>query len=413
MTTFDHHSVEFAAGWRDELRDMRQHCPVAHTDAHDSYWIVTKYADAQRVLRDHKVFASARDLVGDGWSTSGGVTIPTNQGRMGFMEMDPPESLAYRKIINPWMSRLAVREYRPRITEIVDWAIDQFIEDGTVDVVTQLANPIPAIVTLDVLGIDLVDWRTYAEAAHGAAFREPGSGTKLKWMMQNVRELVRDGAHDPLGLIASWKAATVGGEPLSDNMVCELIFMVINGGTDTTTSLIANSIVELQRRTDLRQRLVDEPALVPAAVQELLRYCVPSTGVARTTLAPTEIGQCPIGAGERVLLLLASTNFDDEQFPHPDVLDFDRPSNQHLSFGTGGHRCVGAELATAELEVFLERFLSRIPEFRVDLDRVQAYPTMPLVNGHIVVPTTFSPARRVSPISELPHLTQPRLRPID
>jgi cytochrome P450 len=130
-------------------------------------------------------------------------------------------------------------------------------------------------------------------------------------------------------------------------------------------------------------------------------------------VAPTEIGRCPIGAGERVLLLLASTNFDDEQFPHPDVLDFDRPSNQHLSFGTGGHRCVGAELATAELEVFLERFLSRIPEFHVDLDRVQAYPTMPLVNGHIAVPTTFTPGRRVSPIGDLPHLRQPRLRPLD
>ena len=409
---FDHHSPEFADNWHQELRHLRTHCPVAHTDAQGSFVVVTKHEDAQQVLRDFKVFASARDLAGDDWKTTGGVTIPTNQGRMGFMEMDPPESLKHRKIVNPWLSRAAVQGYRPRIAEIVNWCIDRVVETGSIEFVDDLANPVPAIVTLDVLGIDLADWQQYADAAHGAVFREPGSGQKLKWMARNVRDILQNESYSPDGLIAAWASATIDGERLSEDMVYELIYMVINGGTDTTTSLIANAVIQIDKNPEIREQLLADPARIPGAVQEFLRYCVPSTGVARTATANAEIRGCPVDAGERILVVLASANFDEEVFDDPERVEIDRTPNAHLSFGTGGHRCVGAELATAEMEVVLAEVLRRLPDFKIDQGSVKRYPTMPLVNGHISVPATFSAGPSLGMgSSDVPTLTQPRLRP--
>ena len=408
---FDHHSTEFAVNWRSALREMRGACPVAHSDAHGGFYSVTRHADIDAVLREDRTFASGRDLNGDGWSTAGGVTIPTNAGRMGFMEIDLPVSTQYRRLVNPWLSRAAVGAYRPRILQIADWCIDQFVETGSSEMVHELASPLPALVTLDTLGIPLDDWRTYADAAHGAAFREPGSGQKLKWVAANVRELVRTGAYHTDGLIASWCRAEIDGKPLEQEMVCELVYMVLNGGIDTTTSTISNAIVILDAHADLRQQLMSEPERIPAAVQELIRFAVPSTGIARTVLAETEVGGCPVQAGDRLLLLLASANFDEDVFPDPDAFRIDRERNPHLSFGVGPHRCVGADLATAEVEVLLETLLQRIPGFTVRTDGLRRYPTMPLVNGYITVPCSFPPGPRRSTPSPSPVLTTARLEP--
>ena len=148
-------------------------------------------------------------------------------------------------------------------------------------------------------------------------------------------------------------------------MICELIYMVLNGGIDTTTSTISNAIVILDEHPDLRQQLLAEPERIPAAVQELIRYAVPSTGIARTVLAETEVGGCPVQPGDRILLLLASANFDEDVFQDPDAFRIDRERNPHLSFGVGPHRCVGADLAATEVEVLLETLLQRIPDFTV------------------------------------------------
>ena len=408
---FDHHSAEFAANWRSALREMRATCPVAHSHAHDGFYSVTRHADIDAVLREDRTFASGRDLTGDGWSTAGGVTIPTNTGRMGFMEIDLPVSTQYRRLVNPWLSRAAVAAYRPRILQIADWCIDQFVETGSSEMVHELASPLPAVVTLDALGIPLDDWRTYADAAHGAAFRQPGSGQKLKWVAANVRELVRTGAYHPDGLIASWCRAEIDGQPLEQEIICELIYMVLQGGIDTTTSTISNAIVILDANADVRRQLTSEPERSPAAVQELIRFAVPSTGIARTVLADTEVGGCPVQPGDRLLLLLASANFDEDVFPDADAFRIDRERNPHLSFGVGPHRCVGADLAAAEVEVLLETLLRRIPEFTVSTDGLRRYPTMPLVNGYIKVPCTFPPGQRRSAPSPSPVLTEPRLGP--
>jgi cytochrome P450 len=143
-----------------------------------------------------------------------------------------------------------------------------------------------------------------------------------------------------------------------------------------------------------------------------LRFCAPSIGIARTAVEPAEIHDVQICPGERLLLLLSSANFDAERFEEPERVDVERTPNPHLSFGFGAHRCLGAELATAELEIAVGELMRRFPDFAVTRDGVESYRTIPLVNGYVSVPITFAPAPRESAtVSALPVLTAPPLRP--
>lgn len=142
---FDHHTEYFAQHWRETYAAMRQRCPVAHSDEHGGFYVVTRYDDVKRVLQDPATFACRRDIEFDG-HTTGGVTVPVNPVRMGFMEMDPPDSQSYRKVLAPRFSAKAIKEYRPRMAEIVTWMVDRVIESGRIDFVDDLANPLPALV---------------------------------------------------------------------------------------------------------------------------------------------------------------------------------------------------------------------------------------------------------------------------
>lgn len=410
--TFDHATERFAEEWREQLAAMRGTCPVAHTDAHGGFYAVSRYADVQSALRDYRTFSSDRDLDGGTWSSEGGATIPRNRGRLSFMEMDPPESVAFRRLVSQWFSRLAIDAYRPRLREIIGWAFDRVSDRGSTDVVTDLANPIPAIVTMDFLGIDLREWHLYGDAIHSGARRAPGSGQKLKVMMHEVDELVsRTDLHQD-GLIAHLLRAEVDGRPLDRDIAREIIFTLLNGGIDTTTSMIASSVVQIDAHPDARELLRNDPGAIPTTVQELLRYCAPATGAARTVTAETEIEGVALHPGERVLLLLSSANFDESSFVDADRLDPCRAPNTHVSFGFGPHRCLGAELATAELEIFVAELIARMPDFTVDRAAVTPYPTIPLVNGYVSVPIMFSP-RPPGHVAgdDIPRLTAPRLAP--
>lgn len=151
---FDQHTEEFPEHWREIYTDMRQKCPVAHSGRHGGYWVVTRYDDVKSALQDPENFASGRNLtIGD--RVVSGATIPSNAVRMGSMEMDPPGTGAYRKILTPWLSRKSINAYRPRMAEIVSWAVDKFIGSGRVDVVDDLSNPVPALISLDYFGFPL------------------------------------------------------------------------------------------------------------------------------------------------------------------------------------------------------------------------------------------------------------------
>lgn len=399
MDPFDHHSEDFAQHWPQIYANMRGSCPVAHSDRHGGFFILTQYNDVKRALRDSDTFVCGRDLTCGDTVVDGGVTVPTNATRMGMMEMDPPESQSYRTVLAPWLSRKAIESYRPRMEEIVSWTIDRIIESGSIDFVDDISNPLPAMVSLDYFGLSLEKWDDYATILHKAAYREKHSAREVETLLNDVRATVQERRAKPAtrgDLTDALLTAEVNGAPIDDDMVAELLFMLLNGGIDTSTALIASMFLYLDEHPDERSALATDAALIPTAVDEMLRYLTPGTGVARTVARPVEIGGEHLEPGSRVWLALGSANHDSDIFADPERVKLDRENNgRHLAFGFGLHRCLGAFLAPMEMAVLLEAVLRRLPDYRIDRARVRRYPTIPLVNGYIAMPGTFTPGTKV------------------
>ena len=401
VDAFDHHTESFAQHWREIYRDLRTSCPVAHTEAHGGFHVVTRYADVKRVMKDPETFACGRDLTfdtDDGPVVTGGVTIPINPVRMGMMETDPPLSQAYRRPLANLFTAKAVAAYEPRLAEIVTWTVDRVIGDGRLDFVDDLANPLPAMVSLDYFGLPLDKWEQYATALHKAAYREKGSARAVLALVEDLREVVagrRPTAGERGDVIDRLLTAEVNGAPLPEDEVVNQVFMLLNGGIDTSTALIAGMFLHLGEHPDERGALAADPTLIPAAVDEMLRYFTPGPGVARTVTASVELGGVTLRPGDRILLALSSANNDPAVFEDPDEVRLDRPNSaKHLAFGTGLHRCLGAFLAPAEMRLLLEEVLRRMPDYEIDRDRVVHYPTIPLINGWIAMPATFTPGNK-------------------
>ncbi|MGV0872842.1 cytochrome P450 [Mycolicibacterium sp. XJ879] len=396
---FNHHSPEFATHWREQYAEMRAKCPVAHSDEFGGFYIATDFSSVQQILHDPQNFRCGRGLdVGTGETIPGGVTIPTNPVRMGMMEMDPPRSQTLRKIIAGRFSKKAVNDYAPRMQALVSWCVDRVIERGSIDFVDDLANPTPALITVDYLGLPLTNWEFYATTLHKAAYREKGSASAVGEMLDDIRAIVRDRQSQRRGddsVIEQLLDGQEDGEPISEDIAVEMIFMLLNGGIDTTTALIANSFLFFDEHRDKWEWLREDLSRVPAAVDELIRYTSPSTGVARTVANPVTVHDVDLEPGDRVLLALGSANADPEVFDDPAEVHLDRQRNRHLSFGSGMHRCIGTYVAVQEMTLLLREVLRRLPDYRIRRDKVVAYPTVPLVNGYIAMPATFTPGPKL------------------
>ncbi|KQX19568.1 MULTISPECIES: cytochrome P450 [unclassified Sphingomonas] len=407
----DHHSAAFAHDHLDLYRDARAHCPILRSDAHGGFAILTRYADNRAALRNHEAFASGRFRSGE--RLDGGVAIPPNGMRIGMIEMDGDEARLLRALLQPWFTIAAVEAAAPRIAQISAWLIDRIIARGACDVVEDIAKPMPSLLILDILGLPLDRWRDYGRVLHEAVAKSSGSIDGLRWLADDLRTSVAERRCHPEGLIAALAAAEVDGRPLGDAMVCELAMMLLFGGTDTTIAAIGHALRHLTEHPDDRRRLIERPALIPAAVEEILRLHSPSTGVARTVTAPVEIGGERFEPGQRVLCAINSANRDDGVFADGEAFDLDRPKRPHLAFGWGAHACLGQNLARADLRILLGEILARMPDFAVDVAASERYASIPLVNGHARMPMRFTPGEPRSPVGDgLPVLTAARLRPV-
>jgi cytochrome P450 len=404
MPEFDHHSTAFAENWREQYGELRQSCPVAPVDGHGGFTLLTRYADIKHVLLSAKDFVCGRDLKIEGvpGAVPGGVTIPTNPFRMGMMEMDPPRSQKLRKLLVPWFSAKAVELNAVHVHDLVTWCIDRVIESGHIDLVDDLANPLPTLVTLDLMGLPLQNWEAYARILHGAAYREKGSVKGLNWLRDDIRAIIQQRKADPPAVrspIDALLAAEVDGEALPDELVLELVYMLLSGGVDTSTALVATGVRFLSAHPEIADELRADPALIPNAVDEMIRYFTPGTGVARTAAHDTEIGGVPVKAGERILLGLGAANLDPAEFDNPDTLDIHRNATRQLAFGAGVHRCLGSFLAPREVGILIAEVLRRMPDLKVDEAGVRPYETIPLVGGFRAMPATFTPGPKIGRIS--------------
>lgn len=385
---FDHHAPAFVHDNYDLYRDLRARCPVAHTAAHGGFWVVTGYDEVFQVARDDITFSSA----------DGGVIPPTDVGRLLPIMADPPKLAGYRHLLNPFLTVRSVLDLEPFIRRSVDEAIDRFIARGNADLVLELANPIPAMTTMRLLGLDPAGWRIFAEPLHDVMYSRPGpenreAQRRVHGFTARIVEEVEARRRKPRAdMISTLLASEFDGRRISVEEVCDLVRMVIFGGMDTVVAALGNAFLQLDRHPDIRARLIADRSLLPGAIEEFLRFDAPIQGFCRRVTTDTVVGDQAIKAGETVFMVWASANRDVKVFGDTsEVLAIDRSPNRHFTFGIGGHRCQGATMARTEMRIVLDRVLERLPDYRVLWDRVVGPETVGSSYGQREVPVVFAP----------------------
>ncbi len=391
---FDHHTSARLLNADHAYAELRNRCPVAWTDAHDGYWVATSYAAADRVAKEHRTF-----------STTKGITIPPPPyGQTAMVDFDPPEHTAYRRALNPVLSQDAVDERLvPRIEYWADVLIDQIIERGEVDLMYDLAVPIPTAVTLEWLGWEQRDeWWPIGEAWHdlmGRGLTDPRfvrASEVVAWFDGRIAEELAARRAEPRDDVISHIAAIeIDGAVIPEKDQISLVRILVGAGVDTTTSLIGSALVHLSYHPEDRRRLREDPELWPTATEEFLRRYTPARTVARTCVAETELEGVTIRPGERVLAALSAGNQDADEFESPLTCVLDRGRNRHLSFGSGVHRCLGMHLARAEFAIVVRRVIERMPDYVVREDGLVEYARQSNITGWMTGPATFTPGPRM------------------
>ncbi|MFY1634015.1 cytochrome P450 [Solwaraspora sp. WMMB335] len=395
----DQHSATYREHWPQISDDLLDRCPVAWTEAYGGVWVVSGHQDAVRVLREWTTFSSYQDHH-DPTSPRRGTSTPPQPQLSVPLELDPPASTVYRRLLSGPFSPQQARQREPFIREITTACLDRITESGAADLVAALTNPVPAIVTLDILGLPLPLWERYAWAVHRIVHSPPASAQASRAaaavgdMMADVGQTVVRRRTDPTDDLISLLATATGddGRLLPLDHVISACGLVIAGGVDTTTALVSHALHWLHRHPAQRERLIAEPARIPVAVEEFLRVAAPVQFMTRTATRDVELGGQRIAAGERVMVSFAAANRDPAVFDCPAQVRLDRTPNRHLAFGSGVHRCVGAHLATVQAVVMLQEVLRRIPDYVIDEDRVERYPSIGVVNGYVNLPATFTPS---------------------
>lgn len=402
---FDHHSAEHAADPAAAYREIRDGAGVVRSDLYGGFVAVTRYDDVMQVARDHETFSNMFELPG-GEGYGGGTTLPHNPTapRMSFSEMDPPEWNPLRRLLNPMFSQDAMERLRPRMLAITTDFIDRFIERGNCDLVFDLCSPVPAVVTLELLGLPTDDWERWAVPIHTSVYtpRDPEHPDFAKlldsfaWIHQQIREIIARRKNAPVDgdFISDLVRDDGSGPTMDEDLAFETVYVLVAAGVDTTTSLLSAALRHLGAFEADRQRLLRQPELLASAREEFLRYYSPAQATARTTTREAEVCGEPLRRGDRVLVAWSSANRDASHFDDPDAFVMDRQPNRHVAFAHGIHRCLGAPLARLEFDVVMTEVLRRLPDFRIDLENSPTYPDVGLMYGVQRLPATFTPGPR-------------------
>ena len=344
--------------------DLRERCPVAHTERWGGSWLPTRYEDVVAIAHDVERFSSSEILVAprveDG--TNDGIKAPP-------ITSDPPEHHWARRLILPAFSPKSVARYEVYSRQLCRRLADRIAEDGRGDAAEGYAQQIPVRVIARMLGVDEGRADEFTGWVRGVLEFGALDPERRKAARQSIigffTEQVEDRRRAPKDdLLTELLAAEVDGRPVPDSHVIGTCNLILVAGIDTTWSAIGSALWHLATHPEDRRRLVDEPALMPTAVEELLRAYAPVT-MARVVTEDVEVHGACIAAGDKVLMAFPSANRDPAAFPEPDRVVLDRAENRHVAFGVGIHRCAGSNLARMELRVALEEWLARMPEFRL------------------------------------------------
>lgn len=354
---------------------LRTEAPV-HWDPFLHAWVVTRYTDVVHVLH---YFSANRTPNPEQLSAMGLSALNPIAEVMvrQMLFMDPPDHTRLRGLASAAFTVRRVERLRSHIQEIMDGLLDQVIAKGRMDLIADFASPAPAIVTAELLGVPVADhdqlktWSADFAEMLGNFQHNPDRFPKILRSVQDMSSYFRSAMqeqklHPRDGLVSAMMAASVDGAKLTEDEIIANLIVTMVGGQETTTNLIGNGMLTLLRNPDSLERLRSNPALMPSAIEELLRYESPSQHTAR--LAPEEVilGGKSIKKRQAVIAVMGAANRDPERFPDPDRLDIERPDNRHVAFGWAAHFCFGAPLARLEGQIALATILRRLPNLSLD-----------------------------------------------
>jgi cytochrome P450 len=349
-------------------------------------WMITRYEDVRRALTDPRLAKSPTTAV-----------MPPEMVKPGLskhmLNADPPEHTRLRKLVSMAFTPRRMEEFRPRVQAISDSLIEALSGREVIDLIDDYAFPLPFQVICELIGVPMVDrddFRAWSnllldQFAQGS----PEAAQAATSMVDYIGDLVaRKRAEPDDALLSGLIAASDAGDKLDDDELTSLVFLLLVAGHETTVNLIGNAMYLLLGRPDQAKALRENAELIPAAVEEVLRFESPvKTATLRISVAPVEVGEVTIPPGQLVFISLLSANRDENAFSQPDELDLARREAQHLAFGHGIHFCLGAPLARIEAQIAVESLLRRYPEMTAEtgLANVQWRPGL-LLRGLVHLP---------------------------
>jgi len=378
----------------DTFARLRREAPVFRQESPSGspFWVLTKYDDVVRVSQDSATFSSAR-----------GTTIEDMDGgtELMMLNMDPPRHTKLRNLVSKGFTPKMVREMEPHVREITNDIIDRVATRGSCDFVTDIAAELPLQVIAELIGVPREERHLIFEWGNQmVGMEDPEYATSMDTAMQAAgamfaysESLASKRRETPLGdLVSVLINAEVEGEKLTP-LEFNVFFMLLSvAGNETTRNLTSHAMLALCEHPDQKACLLENPSLMPLAVEEMLRWGSVVMYFRRTTTQDVEIRGQRIGAGERVTMWYISANRDEDVFPDGDIFDVGRDPNPHVAFGGGGaHFCLGASLARLEIRVLFEELLRRLPD--IQLAGPVARLRSNFINGMKHMPITFTPER--------------------
>ncbi|MAI78739.1 MAG: cytochrome [Deltaproteobacteria bacterium] len=351
--------------------EMLARCPVSRMPITKGL-IIAGYEDVMYCLRHPEIFSS---------EMSEQMALGT-QRPMIPQQIDPPNQTRYRKILDPQFSRKKMALIEPAIRKSAIQMIEPLLDQGACDFNQDFAVPLPCESFLHLMGLPAGDLDLLIHLKDGiirpqSRAQNAMDGEEINRIRKSAgddiylyfEDLIKEREAAPRDdLMGHLLRAEVDGERLSHNEILDIAFLFILAGLDTVTATLNCSVAYLASNPGQQEKLTQNPALIEKAIEEMMRWETPVTGVPRLVKQDVKISGHEIKAGEMVLLLLGSANVDPHEFDQPELVDFERARNRHIAFGSGPHRCLGSHLARMELKVALEEWHKRIPSYRLAND---------------------------------------------
>jgi cytochrome P450 len=363
---------------------LREDHPV-HLNDRPRFWAISRLEDVEGALREWPVFSSASGITLDGFS---GI-------KPMIILMDPPRQAELRRVLQKAFTAKRIAAQESLIRHTARSLLDAIPGEDEVDLVSAFTAPFPIMVIAEMLGVDPSDRELFKQWSNGIMATAAGEYESLARNYEHIFDYFR-------GVIAARRAsprddlvtalvqAEVDGHKLSDDDILGFCALLLIAGNETTTNLLGNAAIVLAAHPEARAEIVADMSLLPNAIEEVLRFEGPAQTLTRTTTVDAHVKGHTIGAGEKVMLLLAAANRDPRVFEDADRFDIHRVTRKHIAFGSGIHFCMGANLARLEARVAFEELLGRFPKYSITAPDTLSYFNTPSIRGPKALPVRLA-----------------------